>query len=499
MTRSTAAQLPTTASLPHATHFPSPTRNLIKLLSKLSRANLIELALQWLEDKNQATCAPYLASNRAVREEEEEDYAYPPAENIQDLREIYARLKEENSPKRNIIDRILDGDWRRGLSLYQLATIDFRCLEAHDTPLRWSALKVVPLDGSDQRLPSKQKLYSPITQQYPSIHPHTFLQNLQREVAPVVKAHYSLHRLKSHRVTVVRLFVSDSPYIKSRPSLQSGLTDSSRTLFIAFPEGCPFVYLSLSGPLGFSSIKDSSSGSRAQDVVSLKKIVLEAVPKALSRPHHRYGLQDTSLSAKSLSSVYDLRGPGKHNASNGAFSIFTDGLADQSPLELKEQPYHDLESSDKEQQGGEDSNPNTMVTEPSTKRRRPLDERNNNIQTRGKDESKRRKLLAAQRFGASQAPALEVKGLDRLHIKLADPLVENLEKANASAARDNTSGTCPVTITFRGPNVFAGLRQLAEEGFINSQRMPPWMTGEEAVSQGAVKDGRMIGGMGAGA
>ena len=46
-------------------------------------------------------------------------------------------------------------------------------------------------------------------------------------------------------------------------------------------------------------------------------------------------------------------------------------------------------------------------------------------------------------------------------------------------------------IAFTGTHVFAGIRQLVEEGIIDGEKMPGWMTGEAAVTIGAVREGRI--------
>jgi central kinetochore subunit Mis15/CHL4 len=55
-----------------------------------------------------------------------------------------------------------------------------------------------------------------------------------------------------------------------------------------------------------------------------------------------------------------------------------------------------------------------------------------------------------------------------------------------------------VRLTFHGPHVFAGIRQLVECGIIDGERMPGWMTGEEGVTIGAVRNGRIRGYKGSG-
>jgi central kinetochore subunit Mis15/CHL4 len=55
-----------------------------------------------------------------------------------------------------------------------------------------------------------------------------------------------------------------------------------------------------------------------------------------------------------------------------------------------------------------------------------------------------------------------------------------------------------VRLTFYGPHVFGGIRQLVECGIIDGEKMPGWMTGEEGVTIGAVRNGRIRGHKGSG-
>ena len=55
-----------------------------------------------------------------------------------------------------------------------------------------------------------------------------------------------------------------------------------------------------------------------------------------------------------------------------------------------------------------------------------------------------------------------------------------------------------VRITFQGTHVFAGIRQLVEAGIIDGERMPGWMTGEDGVTAGVVRHGRIKGNKGSG-
>ncbi|KLU91515.1 hypothetical protein MAPG_10033 [Magnaporthiopsis poae ATCC 64411] len=76
---------------------------------------------------------------------------------------------------------------------------------------------------------------------------------------------------------------------------------------------------------------------------------------------------------------------------------------------------------------------------------------------------------------------------------------ENDDAAAAAAQKQSNSSWRPgIKLTFRGTHVFAGIRQLVEAGAIDGERMPGWMTGEEGVTIGAVRHGRIRGHKGSG-
>lgn len=243
---------PSNAPVHDSVRVPASATSLVRSLIRLTIPSLIDLALQWLQDENQASCAPYLANNRNLEEEVDEDYLWSPAESIEELRLIYNRLRFETTVNRRyVVDRMLDGDWRRGLSLFQVATIDFQFLSDSDKALRWTALKMVPQnseeDSEDEPLKKKRKT-GPAP--YSTVSPKTFLQNLQHEISPIVKAHYHLRRVQTlQNLSVIRVCVADSPYAIPQSSAQSSLlfTDPTRVIFIAVPDSCPYIYVSVSG------------------------------------------------------------------------------------------------------------------------------------------------------------------------------------------------------------------------------------------------------------
>ena len=532
-----STRVPTTAPIASTHKVNSTNRPLAKSLGRLSRASLIDLALSWLDKQDQPACAPYLASNRNLEEETEEDYFWEPADSIEDLRELYKTLRQGEGKKEEVVYRILDGDWRRGLSLHQLATIDFAVLQQNECALRWTALKLVPLStgSSDTALnPLKRKRHRP-QPLYPSqISPDTFVAALQSQITPLVKAHYFLHRLtlpnhnQTQPLSILRLYLSSSPYALPTLTEKTSFTDTSRTLYIAFPDSCPFVYIALSGS-GAVGVK--KAGPKV-DANALKRVVLEAVPRALSRPQERWALETTALSAKSLSAMYSLRGNGRGGAAQGAWSVFADGVVEGVLLD---------------------------VVGEGDKKRKVLGVRDVNVPTEKDGTSraaKQRQTDVAKRFGTTGLESAKYKApLDHFNVRIEESIAsleggsedsgvspkprprkdllstsfspsQNRPTATATtssstqptsylAAHSSTSAShpttttttiatatssiAPLTLSFTGMDVFAGIRALAESGYVDLDAMPAWMTGEEGVSALVVREGGVLGGRGGGA
>ncbi|MCJ1364744.1 hypothetical protein MMC16_003860 [Acarospora aff. strigata] len=544
---------PTTAALPHAHVLLSSSVLVGRTLAKLSRPSLLILVHEWLKSSNQTTCAPFLRPD-----DDDEDGSgeapYLAAQSLEELRQIYEDLQSRKGAKREVLDRILEGDWRHGISLRQLAMADLRNLLEHPTAQRWTALQLKQITLSDE-IDSDDEIHytirEPPSSTLPRFHAPTFLQNLQNEISPFVKAHYYLTRATSMPLTLLRIYIHDSPYNSQRSLLGSknkAAGDRSKVIYVAFPDGSPSIYVSLATISGISTAGDSRS---------LRNIVLDALPKAFSRPHHRYTLKSTSLSARSLSALLPLRGPGRSNAAAGGWSIFADGSIEESPLdsvltESKPSHGHDDHTNGNKSQ----STANLLRTQNQSQPGRPPHE--NASEHEATPNTKRRKLLATNRFGTSAVEG-DGKGIERLEMYIEDPyptVQPNPDSSPHQATDSNDEPEAPTTqnpkqqpsrsrsqrqrrtstslldqshlssssppsnnqpsppnpdptqtdqnwkpavrLTFHGTHVFAGIRHLVENGAVDGVRMPGWMTGEEGVSVGVVRDGRVRGCKGAG-
>ncbi|KAI9923987.1 hypothetical protein ASPWEDRAFT_102274 [Aspergillus wentii DTO 134E9] len=472
MARPKTIRAPTTASLPSNFRIPSSTPSLVKAFGKLSRPALLDLAIQWLDDRNVQSFPPYLEQDdvESVDDDDDETAAYPAEQTVDDVRNAYQDLQDRKGGKREVIDRILEGDWRHGITLRQLAMVDIRYMDDHPSSLRWTALELTRIGADGVPPPSST---ADLSGCLPRIHASTFLKKLQQQISPLVKAHYHLVRSASLPLTFLRIFVTNSPY-QHPHQLPETLTDSARVIYVAFPDSCPFIYTSIasSGP------KASAATTHlvGTDARSLQRLVRDALPKALSHPQERYTLKATSLTAKSLQALLSLRGPGRTNAANGAFSIFADAVVEGSPLdprpsntvtpeEYLDRPTHTPEQDEKDTNNSRRKQPNTdLDSDPHA--------------------SKKRKLAIHSRFGTSGSD-LSSAPLDRLDVRL-------LDSPNASEDTNPEQAQPTISLTFAGSDVISGIRKLTELGVVDPERMPSWMTGEEAVSVATVHQGKRI-------
>jgi central kinetochore subunit Mis15/CHL4 len=517
--------VPTTARLPSTLRLDSSSSTVWKHLNRLNRASLLALVLDWLDHNNAPICAPYLRDSKNNNEDDDPADLYPPLSSLEELRDLYSDMQTHKGSKREVIDRIVEGDWRHGLTLYQLSMADLQHLYQNPTSQKWSAYQIMPL-----KTPTPQQAAEEVgppkvdatSLNVPRFHPSTFLQNLQAQVLPDVKSHYSFDRPKDLALLLLRIFILDSPY-NTKLATSGTEGDASRTIHVAFPDGSPHIYVSKPQSIGLAASSETKS---------LYALVLEGISKALSRPRQRYTLKPTSLNTKNLHELLCRRGPGRTNSAGGGWSIYTDEKKKESPLGtlLPSPPLS--EQGDREtvtKSGQWQANKGRVVSPDSERYERRV---------------KRARLVAQARFGDS-AKIDDGRGVERFDVVMNDPFNVGTDhthndgqvperESNAPASRsdhmsarrsmagkavdrvsldddeygggdDSVGGDgddgkwCPnIKLTFYGPHVFAGVRQLVEAGIIDGEKMPAWLTGEEGVTIGVVRHGRIRGNKGTG-
>ncbi|KAK4205760.1 centromere protein Chl4/mis15/CENP-N [Triangularia verruculosa] len=470
--------VPTTARLPSSLRVNPSSSTVTKILGRLSRASLISVALDWLDEDNLSLATPYLRPDQEDEDDEDDGDFYPPASSAEELREEYLSLQTRKGSKREILDRIITGDWRHGVSLYQLAIADLQYLYDHPTSQKWSAYKIVPLKSpaEDENGEVEPLEVDRTSLCIPRFHPSLFLKSLQAQILPDIKAHYNLDRHKTLPLLILRIFVIDSPYNTPLSLTSTGNLDTgSKTILIAFPDGSPNIFISKptsTGPTGASESK------------SIRALLVEGIPKALSLPRQRVTLQSTSLTTRNLEELLDRKGGTRGNAAGGGWSIYADEKVKESPLStvLPTPPLSDAMEEEEEQGNGE-----------KKRRARPTTEERI---------AKRAKLVAQARFGDT-GKVDDGKGVERVDLVMEDvwkPTGANADDTDMMDVDEDEgeTGGPNVRLTFHGSHVFAGIRQLVECGVIDGEEMPGWMTGEEGVTIGAVRNGRIRGHKGSG-
>jgi central kinetochore subunit Mis15/CHL4 len=498
-------------NIPHSHRLPVTHREVVRTFNKLSRPSLISLALQWLSKKNRDFCRPFLAGDVDPNVEDDldddDEAEYDAAQSFEELQETYKELAARKGGKKEVLDRILEGDWRAGISMYQLATAEIQHLLDHPTALRWVAQRLARIPNSKSAVQDMEVTND--SEHLPRFQAQTFMMNLAKELTPLMKAHYLITRIKTIPITILRVYIHDSPYsTEASLATDTSSTDGAKAVFFIWPNGSPFVYSSLATHLG-QVVRD--------DGRHLRNIVQQAIPKAFSRPSARYQLTSTNFTARSLSALLAYRGPGKSNAAAGGWSIFADHSFSQNALDFITTQKPGAPEKGKGPKEGEDNT--AGATKPGPGRpKRPLEDSET-------PEVKRRKEVAEGRFGSS-AKANDGLGIDRLEVRIDDPfpavstrngqqLEEVIEAEPQPAGRsrrgrpslldrsaaeveelDNSEedGWVPdVRVVFNGPHVFAGIRELVEQGIVDGEKMPGWMTGEAGVTTGSVKHGRIRG------
>jgi len=458
--------VPATEPLPHSLRLPSSHPDVTRILSKLSRPSLLSLASEWCQEENFATCGPYISTGEEADDDPEAPYTA--AESLDEVQELYEEsLPSRKGTKREVLDRILEGDWRHGISLLQLAMAETRSILDHPTALRWGAMRFAKPGTSASQIPNASA-------HLPHFHLQTFLLNLHRELSPLAKSHYYAHRPQKYPLTLIRLSLHQTPYTTPGPLA----TTSPKSLFLAFPHATPFLYLS------------STSDSNA-----LHDILLDAVPRALSRPDDRWEIRSTALVARSLDALISMRGCGRGIGCQGGWSVYGEG----DGLEVGPAEYGTVVGEKKLVPKEDDGVGDGKENVPPGVGVKPSFQHMDNRRGLGFGQKKRLKRVAEGRFGVS-AEEEDGMGLQRFDVKIEDAFSTDVDSGeadvdNSSTAMGEGSSEKPwkpsVKLSFQGSHVFAGIRKLVESGIIDGKKLPGWMTGEAGVSNGIVRNGRL--------
>ncbi|KZZ86829.1 CHL4 family chromosome segregation protein [Ascosphaera apis ARSEF 7405] len=506
-----ALRVPSSSSLPDTLLIKSTTPALYRSFNRLSRPAILSLVLTWLDVKYASKYPPYLLSSsssstsrnsrNATEEDEEIDAAYPPANTIEELRGVYEAMKLAKGSKREVIDRVLEGDWRKGISLGQLAMVDVRYLEEHiDGGMKWNAFRIEEVNhrAHNNIKPSATRMRNQEEAKdvaLPRIHPNTFLLSLHNQISTLVKPHFHIHRSEKEPVTYIRIFVMNSPFNAPPQSASASAsnryiyTDSARVIYLAFPDSAPFIYASFpTSPFSQSSMTSGNSNGKdttgpallGTDVKTLRRLIRDAIPHALSRPYKRYTLRETNLSSRNLTALLALRGPGRggEGSACGRWSVFAEGKWEEGPVDVRVGSREGKKGEEEEVERGD---------------------RHEDMEVR-----KKRKVMVNERFGGRTSPPASSSDtiadsilpshrpvLEKFEVHLQDP-VSDSDSDDDGLQEDTQPTPATLSLTFSGSDIFTGLRILAEKGVIDAEKMPGYMTGEEGRSVLCVRKGRSV-------
>jgi central kinetochore subunit Mis15/CHL4 len=402
-----------------------------RLLTRLSKGSLLELVFRWLD----TTTVDLSQGEDGEDDEDLEMYT---------VRGVYQEYEKSKRVRaKEVVERIVEHEWRGGLTLLQIAEVDYRCLFPcvfslsifiihpdgscfvaeidlvdHPSTHKWTAAILSPVGSGSASSP-------------PHFYPATFTHTLQSLLRPMVVPHYFTARHPTLPLTLLRLQLHD-------PASASALTfpPAKRIFWLAFPEGAGrYVYYNI--------------GTGAD---SLRDVVRQSIADAVSRAHARFELRPANLSARTLEAVAFYKGcGGGEGGMVGAWSIYLEGGADGGVLDSQRMVQEKVEED--------------VVDQVAAKRRK----------------------IAEGRFG-NGATEGDGTALEKVEFRLDERFPGGDEDND-----DEEEFRPKVTVRFEGSHVFAGIRSMVEQGVgFDGLKMPGWITGEEGVTVGTIKDGRLL-------
>ncbi|KAK6334289.1 hypothetical protein TWF730_003503 [Orbilia blumenaviensis] len=429
-----------------------PSPQLTRYLLRLSKPSLEKLVFDWLKTP---ICAPDLSPT----EDDLLDAGYdeePQDTTLEEAKEAYTNL----ASRKDVVTRVFEREWRDGLTMHQIAQVDMQYLLDHPSSLKWTASELVLEEGK-----------KPIGDKLPKFQPVVFCKSLLEIMDPMAQCHPYYVTHPTLPLTIVRLSLHNPFPLPTLPP------PANQIFYVAIPTSSPHLFF-------------TPQRSKLADICR------KSLPIALSSQHRRYDIVSTALSAKTLEALVARKGCERGNlGAGGGWSVFAvegEGAVEGDPLE---------------------------VTRP--RKRRSMDAETDN----NDGEGKKRKRIAEERFGKS-ATAGDGSGLERVEVKLREvwpkgkevPGILGVVDGNAGkgkkgrpkkgASRVDDEDDSPlvdvrtpwkgkswmpnVDVVLEGTHVFAGVRRLVEEGVLDGEKIPTWMTGEEGKSVGMVRGGTIL-------
>lgn len=416
---------------------------LAAVLNRLQKLSLIALLLLWPRLKN---TQPHLDKENSLHSQAELNRSAR-----QDASDMKAN--ERKWTKLKIIDKILYQYWNEGLNLLQLAQIDCQLMVDNSSAFLWNVSTVRDIYNSEVPL---------------SLDPAVFLNALAVQLSKLYMSYIYVCKHPHMPLILVRIQVFDLiPQTKrgrgSSRSQQPHIT-SHKPYFLAFPSNSPHLI-----------------HSPGADLVS--QTILNVVESCFSksrRDQHRLETPENQKAIRSLESMHVLKGCSRFSNSLGAWTPYADGEVDCSPLastskQLDSKAKKEYATSEKEQvqmlanvrfKGTSDGK---VKSERLFEDKRPL---------------KKSRVANGATESEQDIDFSSIAPVRFAQFEIQEKLKENEEQLSL------------VKIKLVGTDVFAGLHELAYTAYdektsvVHPKTIPSWLTGEEGINSGTVKEGR---------
>ncbi|ODV88276.1 hypothetical protein CANARDRAFT_194018 [[Candida] arabinofermentans NRRL YB-2248] len=391
---------------------------------------------------------------------------------IRDFQEVLHTLRAATSPKRKLIDRLLVEFYPNGLNALQLAQIDIQLLVDKPTGFSWvsSTAKIMTNSTDIDDEEEKQELDEFIF----SLDSQSFLDRLIESLSSLYLTHIYISRHPQFHLIIVRLQMYEYVHLKKPSTGKASMGNkllpdilSRKPYYLAIPTSSPNLI---------------HSASNADDLVS--KLILQAVELTLSSPFRQIKLfKNNEAPVRTLQAMHILKGVSRFGQSLGSWAPYADGTVDISPLGdiTNHKVFNPIQL-----KGGFDGNKKRLSKEDEELEHR---KRVANLKFKGSMTPLKSKVL----YETTKVNTENEDGNDDktnkndysslVPIQYGEFKIEN--KIEGSGNNDAPS----IRLRLLGNDIFAGLHELAVKGIVDPELIPSWMTGEEGVNIGVVKDG----------
>lgn len=419
---------------------------LAAVLNRLPKLSIVALVLLWPKLKN---TQPHLPQENAM---------VSVKEYCRQIRDDSRDMKSSKWKKSLIVDKILYEYWSEGLNLLQLAHID--CQLIVDNPNAYFWVLSVVKDAWGHEVPL-------------ALDPATFLYQLARHLAEIFMCYIYVCTHPDMPLVIIRVQVFDLlPGLQARSRVERPHITSHKPFFLAIPMNSPNV------------IHTPGNDLVADTVLLVVETSLPQNPRNVLRLER----SNSQKAVRSLESMHILKGSSRFANCMGAWAPYADGVADVSPLASSDAHLANLEGSGLKKSDSGEQNVEKLA----------------NIRFKGTASGKivserlydhNKPLKARKRHNEDPEDGRRVRLRDRNEYRSIAP-IRYAEFELQEQYDDGDDEPSHVVVKLVGTDVFAGLHELAvtnqgtESAVVDPSKLPGWLTGEEGLSCGIVKDGK---------